>query len=100
VSRVAIRGSRDGEVSIAPFEEIVAPLRNEHAEQASGLLDRWVREPFASRADDLFDALLEQMDLLEPHDWNELVSDAIAGLMAGPPLAAEKFRYLLRFLDA
>jgi hypothetical protein len=87
-------------VSIGTFEEIVAPLRDAHADEAAGLLERWVREPFAQRSDDLFAMLLLRMDLLDPADWNDLVSEAISGLMAGPPLAAQKFQQLLRFMDA
>lgn len=87
-------------MSIGSFEEIVAPLSAENALYASALLERWVREPFAERATDLFEALLGRMELLEPGDWNDLVSDAIAGLMAGPPLAAHKFQQLQRLMDA
>ena len=94
-----MRGTPD-DVSIASFEEIVAALRGEHAEQATEALGRWVREPFAERSDDLFSLLLHQMELLEPADWNDLVSEAIEGLMAGPPLAAHKFQQLLRFMEA
>jgi hypothetical protein len=86
-------------VSIGTFEEIVAPLCDAHAEEAAALLQRWVREPFAQRSDDLFAMLRLRMDLLEPADWNDLVSKAISGLMAGPPLAAQKFQQLLRFMD-